>query len=149
MKGTIWTVAVVAFALALALVGANVAFADAAESEIVTRNTTIDKGDNSEFQIDAYEITDNISVYNETGHELTRGEDYAWNANTTTIEWLFSSETTDGEDVTAEIEVSRHEQSEQTTAKLLSTAGGWIGQLLLIVGLGALLMFVFGGGGDF
>jgi len=149
MKGTIWTVAVVALALALALGGANVAFADAAETETATRTLTIDKGTTDQLQIDAYETTDTITVTNESGHNLTRGEDYAYNASSTSIEWLLSSDQADGENVTAEIDVLRHERAEKTPGNILSTVAGSTGHLLLIVGLGALLFFVFGGGSDF
>lgn len=149
MKGSIWSVAVVALALALVVMGGNIAFGNAAEEEFVTRDDSVDKGTTTSFQIDAYRVTDNITVENSTGHELTRGDDYAWNKNNSTIEYLLSSDQDDGESVTATIAVERHEENEKTTGGILSVTGGWIGHLLLIVGMGYLLVMVFGGGGGF
>lgn len=143
--GSIWTVIVVAIALALALVGLNAAFADAAESNQATRNITVDQGSNVSVEIDAYEVTDNETVTS-NGTTLSEGSDYNWYPTEQTLEWLTSSNTTNGDDATLDVQIEAHEQAERTTGDLLSAAGSWIGILLLVTAIAWILNVALGGG---
>lgn len=142
--GSIWTVCVVALALALALVGLNAATADAAEDEFVTRNLTVDQGTDVNVTIDAYRVSDDETVTS-NNTTLTEGTDYQWYPTNTTLRWYTTSNLTDGDDATLNVSAERLESEEQQTTSILATFGGWVGLLLMVVALGWIVNTGLGG----
>lgn len=146
VKGNIWQIAVLALALALVLPAVNVAYGDAAAEYDATETTAIDYtqdytlGNDSAFSYPSLSITSN-------GTALEEGPDYEFNETSATIDWLQSADTTTGEDATIDYTYAEHSEQTENNGKILQTAGVWVGYLLMITVLGALLVMVFGGGG--
>jgi hypothetical protein len=142
--GSIWTIAVIACVLAAGLAGANVAWGNAAEPAVQNTTATMDPGTNSTLSLAVYEVTDNETIYNSSGTKLTAGTDYTWYPTTQNVSWQSSPNVTAGETATVRLAVRTHDDTEQATGDILSTAGSWIGFLLLFAVVGWLINVALG-----
>lgn len=82
------------------------------------------------------------TVYNETNHTLTRGEDYKWNNSDGAIKFLDTQSTNDGNNATITYEYYRNTEDVRLLAGPLKTVAAAVGQLgFLGAGL-ALVVFL-------
>jgi hypothetical protein len=145
VKGNIWQLAALALVLALVLPGANIAFGDAAKDYGANESATVDFDSNYTLSNDDVVQYESLTITNATGTTLVEGSDYWFNETTAEIEWLASENTSSGEEMAIGYAYEDHTQQTENNADILGTAGTWIGLLLAIAALGALLYIVFGG----
>jgi len=146
MNGTLWTVVVLALALALAVPVVNGGVTNAANSTAVAETTQVDYTTNYTLQ-----RTDTFGVENLTvevnGSTLTEGSDYLFDEPARTIDWQNTAATSSGDQANISYDVLTHSERTQDIRRLLATVGGWAGLLVAIAALGYLVTLI--GGGDF
>jgi len=144
MKGSIWTVAVVACALALLVPLSGTALVDSAAGFDASENTTVDYDVNYSLENDdVFSYTDNTVTAG--GSELEAGTDYEFLNESGEINWINTTATTDGEDVQVQYSFEDATDRTKTQRDLLGLFGPWIGLLLVVVSLGTVLKMTFGG----
>lgn len=148
MKGNLWTVAVLACALALLIPIAHGGFASAADTKTANETTTVDYDQpytlgESPDEIYEYESF-TVSANNTT---LTRGTDYLVNESAGELDWQNTTVTSNGDAADVNYTFAVHDQRTQAQADLLATAGTWAGFLVVISALGYIVILM--GGGSF
>lgn len=143
MKGSLWTVIVIACALALVVPLVNGGLADA-ETTDRTESATVDYDVNYTLAVDGSEYP-SLSVTTNTT-TLTNGTDYLFDAEAATIDWQNTTATTDGEAATIEYTAVDRTQTTENVVTILETAGSWAGFLLLIAAMGYIVVLMGGGG---
>lgn len=142
MKGSIWTVVVIALALALGASAVNIGYSNAAAPGNATENATVDYDVNYTVEnADAYEFT-SLNVTS-NGTELREGTDFEFDVENGTVNWINSVETTDGDAATVAYDFRDHSDTTQNQRNYLALVSGPLGLLLMIVALGALFVSVF------
>lgn len=87
-------------------------------------------------------FNNSTTVYNESDHELTRGEDYKWNNSDGAIKFLDTQSTSDGNNATITYDYYRNTEDVQTLAGPLQTVARAVGEVgFLGAGL-ALVVFL-------
>jgi len=89
-------------------------------------------------------FTENITATNSTGVELTRGEDYRWNATDGTINYENTTSVQDGANGTVSYEYRANTAAVQQVAGPLSAITSGLGLAGLFAGGVALVVFLLG-----
>lgn len=146
MKGALFAVGFAAILLGLVLPAANIGFAGAqtlqpVEGEQITvdYDATVAVGE----QADVY--SDSVTVRDSDGNELVAGTDYSWSSSTGELAFTNTTNTTDGEVANIDYAYEGHSQTDKDVDGVLSTFGGWIGLLLLLVAIATLFAMLGGG----
>lgn len=102
------------------------------ETVVVDYNSTTQVSQNA--TVEGY--SENVSIVNEeTGNELTAGDDYQWYPSNGTIEWVDNSNSADGDSAT--VEYAAYQRTAETEAAWLI-----IGPLMGLFGLFSLVSAV-------
>lgn len=153
MKGNVWQVAVLAIALALLFPALNIGFGEAAQDfSVGNEPDTIDYSVNSSVDTDAWDYDDLNVTHEPTNTLLDEGTDYNWYSDSGTIEWLNSSSTTDGDEVTLSYEYDQHTQDTENVEGALAPISPVMTLLLLIAVIGTIFAWTaigMDGGGGF
>lgn len=146
MKGNLWTVVLIACALALLVPIVNGGYADAATTEVANETATVDYDQAyslGQSPADVYEYG-SFDV-DANGTNLTRGTDYLVNETSGQLDWLNTTATTDGDTAAVNYSYSAHDQQTTIQADILQTVGSWIGLLVMLFGLGYIIVLMGGG----
>lgn len=150
MKGNIWQVALVAVLLALLLPAANVAFTANTDVPRESENVTIQyQPQRVNPNQTAIRFLDNETVSNaSTGAQFVEDADYRWFPDNGSIRFNTTQpDVTAGNNATVNYSYRAGSEATRTGYEVLSAFGGFAGLLLLLVCVGALLNYTFGGGG--
>jgi predicted lipoprotein len=137
-----WTVAVIACALALLVPLVHGALADA-ETDSVEETVTVDYDTNTTLNQtgSSYELTVTVD-----GTELDNGTDYVFDPGAASIDWQNTTASSGGDTATLSYDVVDRTQTTDRTVDILATTGSWAGFLLMIAALGYLVTLIGGGG---
>jgi hypothetical protein len=144
MQGRLWTVVAIACVLALAVPVVNGGYTEATGTD-ATDSTTIDYSADYQLATDGDEYV--VERVNTSSATLTEGDDFTIDGEAGTIDWLDTSATTDGENVTVEYQALQPDSDTRQGKEILGTAGVWLGFALLIGAMGYIVVLI--GGGDF
>lgn len=149
MKGNLWTVIVVALALALLLPVTNAGLDRTAVNESATDSLVVDYNESSELSVqpaDIYEY-DTLNV-TQNGTLLTEGEEYRFDESAGAIDWINDSSNlvSEGDEATAEYVYRDHDQDTSAVAGVLEQLALPLGFLLMMVAVGYIVVLM--GGGD-
>jgi hypothetical protein len=147
MKGSLWTVAVLACALALLVPLGNTAYDGASQEFDATENTTVDYNSDYELEHPDAESYSSLTVTNSSDATLVEGTDYDFDGTNATIAWLNTTSTSSGETVTVAYSYVDHSDAQETSNRVLGLLGPWIGFSLLIAAMGYLVILMVGGSG--
>jgi hypothetical protein len=142
MQGRLWTVVAIACVLALAVPVVNGGYTEATGTD-ATDSTTIDYDADYQLATDGESYV--VEKVNTSSATLTEGEDFSVSGEA--IDWINTSATTDGENVTVEYQALQPDADTQQGKQILGTAGVWLGFALLIGAMGYIVVLI--GGGDF
>lgn len=150
MKGNLWTVIALALALAVLVPVVNIGFANAAQNGVANESTAIDFSQNytlEESPDDVFEYG-NFTVIDEgSGNELVRGSDYLIDETAGELDWQDTVNTTDGNQSSVNYTYEFHDGTTDAQNRVLTTAGVWVGYILIAAALGYLVILT--GGGSF
>jgi len=146
MKGNVWTVVVIALALAFLVPVINVGYANATEQRVANESTTVDYSSNYTLGQQAVDSYGELTV-RANAAELTNGTDYVFHPNNGngTIDWQDTAATSDGDPATLNYTYQVHDQGTEDQRQILATIGPWIGTLLLVAVAGTIVRFLGGG----
>lgn len=146
MKGNLWTLVVVACALALVAPAVNVAYVEEAPQGFdASEETTVDYNQNYTLETNDPIAYESLTATLDDGTELTEGSDYLFENSTGTLDWQDTSTTTDGDAVTVEYSFEDRSETTETQANLLRPLATVIGLLFLVVAIATGLKVAFGG----
>lgn len=151
MRSSLWTVLVVACALALAVPGLNAATDSNVRpvNETATETVTVEYGAANDTALpprDAYAFLDNETVTNASGDQLVEGADYEWFTGNGTVRFFNTSATSSGESATVDYTYQRARSGEgRYVVDQLANLDPLVGLLLFVAVGGLLLKVVFGG----
>jgi hypothetical protein len=118
---------------AVAFQPAFLAGADRAEA---TESVTVDYDNASSVSESGLRYSTSVDVVNDTGGELTAGEDYEWNETAGELRFLNTSATSDGGNATVTYQYRAATEQQRTVAGVINSLG-----LPLVV-----LLFLLAGG---
>lgn len=146
MKGNVWTVVVIALALAFLVPVINVGYANATEQRVANESTTVDYSSNYTLGQQAVDSYGELTV-RANAAELANGTDYVFHPDTGngTIDWQDTAATSDGDAATVNYTYQVHDQGTEDQRRILATIGPWIGTLLLVAVAGTIIRFLGGG----
>jgi hypothetical protein len=149
MKGSLWTVAVLACALVLAVPLVNAAAQTTGINESVSETATVDYTQNYTLANNDSQSFGELTVDNSSGVRLTNGSeaDYLFNRNDGTIEWDSTTKTSSGEVVTINYTYQDQTERQDAASSTLLAFGEFVGFLLLVAGMGYLVILMVGGSG--
>lgn len=149
MKGTLWSMAVVAVFLAVVLPAANIGYYNATStSTVFNESGTVDYSqpvavNNTDLTV---RYLNNETVYDKNGQELIEGTDYDWNTSSGEITFYDTVSTNDGENFTIDYAYETRTDTTTDIAALISPWGAFLGIFFFVVVISALLGMLFGGG---
>jgi hypothetical protein len=97
----------------------------------------------------ATDFSQNVTVYNSSGSELTEGTDYEWAATNGSVKFLAAGSTTDGNTANITYTYTAHTENVRTVTGTVSSAFQLAGTAVLVV-VAALILRItgtFGGSG--
>jgi len=149
MKGSLWTVAVLACALALAVPLVNSAAQTTGINESVSETATVSYTQNYTLANNDSQSFGELTVDNSSGVRLINGSenDYVFNRTAGTISFDATTRTSSGEVVTINYSYQDQTERQDTASSTLLAFGEFVGFLLLVAGMGYLVILMVGGSG--
>lgn len=134
MHGNLWQIALLACALVLLAAAAGGAWADAAQSGIVTETTTIDT--TGEYQLSAHNesIVDyqtHTVTNTNTSETLTNGTEYVFAPGNGTVIWQPAA--TDGDPAEIDANLTYHTDRVESQRDVLEAGAVPVGLLIMVV----------------
>jgi len=145
MKGNLWTVAVLACALALLIPLTGAGYENATQPREANETAEVDYNNPYELQQQDAVGYGNLTVTNSTGTQLANNTDYTFDPATGEVGFINTTATTSGETVTVEYTYFVHTAAQQTSEAVLASLAPWLGLLLVVAAMGYLFVLVAGG----
>lgn len=145
MQGNLWTVAVLACALALVVPFVGTGLDDATVPREATEEAEVDYSNPYELGQQDVEGYRNLTITNSSGVVLANGTDYDFNKTAGEVDFKMTQNTTSGELVSVEYIYLTHTQAQETGESVLESMAPWLGLSLLIAAMGYLIILLSGG----